>query len=336
MDFEHSTPSVDQLWAILRNDARERGSNPDEFSREVGVKSVAGAVLASLGRNGEARILLPLPDHAVPQTINCDAALKITTSHFASGAYLDIACATDQLEPVFSDLVEAILKRVKAGTECLAAARITIGDFQELLRLVRMGDFSKKKVAGLIGELLTLDRLLAHSAHAWEAWTGPNGAQHDFKAGTQSLEVKATLRPANYSVTINGLPQLQVPADGSLFLVHVALEEAAGGSVSVYALGQRVLARVSDPEGTQELIKKAGCPFLESTLWNQWSFRVQGLTYYAVTDDFPRITPEMLGSGSVSAGVTAVRYNVDLSHATRLAVSETEQDEIELTFTKQL
>ena len=334
MPTEYPQIALRQLWDILRNEARTKGLEFDRVSHDVGVTSPTGSVLAALGSKGQARILLPLKGRDVPHTMQGDAALQITTSHFTKGAYLDITCMAEKLETVFADLVEAILNRIRAGGDCLTVARSTMRDFRELLKLVRSGDFSEKTVAGLVGELLTLDRLLKHSAEAWQAWTGPTGAQHDFKANQRSLEVKTTLRLAKKVLTVNGLSQLQAPSGGKLFLAHITLDVAAGGDLSVEALGKRILSKVSDPDKMGELLKKAGCPFLESSQWNQWAFRLQNVAWYHVAEGFPRIIPEMLHTGAVSAGVTGVRYKVDLSHAAGFALTREEREEQEAAFAK--
>ena len=317
---EATTPGdVGSKWNVLR--AGQTDSDGLEIpSLPLPVGTEAGPVRLAVGPNGEARLLLPLSRHERLGTIEAGAALQIgvtTLMHRGRAAkFLDIMCLSRELEPVFDEVVDGVLARIAANVGSVDAVRTTIEDFRALLVTPIRQEIERSRVAGLVAELLILNRLLDLSTAAWRTWRGPDGDRHDFRARGYSLEVKASLRAGTTEITINGLEQLEPPSGGgTLHLAHFVLEPVEGGLLTVSALGGQALAKANDPGRLRELLALVGCADTRDPEWNQHSFRIEKERLYWVSAEFPRIAPSSFASGIVPPGVVDATYRIDLAFA---------------------
>ena len=310
-------------WDVLRARIQQGGV---EFGDGLGVPTIPttvstyiGPVRLAIGKNGEARVLIPLAHGEVPANIHGGNGLSISVSSFNHMhrvyRFLDLICLSPDLEAVFGELADEILARISRGIDCLEAAQSTIEDFRSLLVQRGGGEISKRRIAGLIAELLVLNRLLKRSSSAWKAWRGPAGNRHDYRAGDMSLEVKASLRPDASTITINGLEQLEVPNKGTLHLLRIVLECVQGGMLSVSSLAGKAISKASKPESLRELLAAMGCSDIDAERWNRHRFRTESEHLYEIRPGFPRLTMSMLTGTVVPHGVHRVSYHVDLSVA---------------------
>jgi len=285
----------------------------------LGVGTVTGPIRLAVGPNGEARLLLPLTKQERPSGVEAEGALAVTVSTLTHGGrayrFLDLTCLSLELEPVFGEVVDEIVSRVSRGIGCLEAARTTLDDFRNLLDPSPPDRIDRSRIAGLVGELVVLNRLLDLSPSAWRAWRGPAGDRHDFRAVDTSLEVKASLRAGSVTVTINGLEQLVPPTGGTLHLAHLTLEAVSGGLLTIAALGARALAMADDPAELRGLLAGVGCPNVAAKAWNQDAFRIEAESHYRVEANFPRIVSSAFKGDSPPPGVDDVAYRIDLSVA---------------------
>ncbi len=283
------------------------------------VSTAAGPVRLAVGTNGEPRLLLPLTRHERPASMDTGNALSVSVSLLSYKGtrlrFLDLICVREELEAVFGEVVDEMLKRVVEGDTCADAAQSTVADFRALLMRGQATDVSTGRVAGLVAELLVLDRLLDRSASGWRAWRGPVGDRHDFRVGDTSLEIKATLQSAKSAVTINSLAQLEAPAGGTLHLLRLVLEPVAGGILSLGSLARSALSKADEPARVEKLLNAAGCPDAFADEWNRHSFRHESEHLYEIRPGFPRLTRTMLKDGLVPRGVHDVAYTIDLSVA---------------------
>jgi hypothetical protein len=280
----------------------------------------AGPIRLAVGPSGEARLLLPLTPRERPGTIEAGSALRIgvtTLMHRGRAAkFLDIMCLSRELEPVFDEVVDEVLARVAGNVGGVDAVRTTIEDFRALLAMPVQREIERSRLAGLVGELVVVNRLLDLSAAAWRAWRGPEGDRHDFRVRDCSLEVKASLRAGTTEITINGLEQLEPPSGGgSLHLAHFVLEPVEGGLLTVAGLGGQAIARADDPDRLRELLALVGCADIGGAEWNQHSFRIETERLYRVSADFPRIAPSCFAGGVVPPGIVDATYRIDLAFA---------------------
>lgn len=312
-------------WTVLRAGKGAAGGL-EIPSMPLEATTVAGRIRLAIGPNGEARLLLPLAAQERPAGIEAGRALAATVSSFTLHGrvhrFLDLTCLADELEPVFGEVVEEIVARVARGVGCVEAVRTTLEDFRALIAARAAHAIDISRIAGLVAELVVLNRLLEASPSAWRAWRGPAGDRHDFRAADRSLEVKASLRAASTSLIINGLEQLEAPSGGTLHLAHLVLEPVAAGPLAVGALGSRAFSLADDPQGVRELLMAVGCADVQGPDWNAHAFRVDSEAIYRVEGDFPRIAPSLLRGGTAPAGITDVTYTIDLSHASGHRTSE--------------
>lgn len=333
---EAGQKSAREGWTLLRAGGREAAAGigiPTKVS-EVGGSN--GAARFALGQKGEARLLLPLGPSERSGTLLGAPALDVRVSSLLEAGrprrFLDLTCLDPKLEVVFAQVAGQILERIGAGAHCLEAALSTIEEFRALLIRPAVSDIERTRVAGLVGELLVLNRLLDRSADAWESWHGPEKSRHDFARASNALEVKVCLGKGRGDVTINGLEQLSEPAGGKLFLQHFELEIAPAAMLSIAGLGRSVLAAASRPDELRALIAAAGCPDIDDPSWNSVSFRLEGEALYTIEDGFPRLVPANLPGGRAPAGVSGVSYVVELAEAAAYRVDPSRTGQVEALF----
>jgi hypothetical protein len=216
------------------------------------------------------------------------------------------------LEHVFAELASDILRRISNGEAPGSSVETTIADFRSLLSNSNDDNVTDQALLGLIGELLVLRKLAGYSPSAVDGWTGPLDQRHDFRRGTFAIEVKTSSRSDARRVTISSIDQLEEPADGTLVLIHVLVEPAAGGSVSVASLFSSLVALGASTHELRERLAKMGCSDPNAATWNRTSFELQGLTGYSVIDGFPRITRSQFKAGQIPSGVSAITYTIEL------------------------
>lgn len=322
--------SVGGRWNVLRSGGGSDGLEVPSLPLEV--RTAAGPVRLAVGSHGEARLLIPLAHGESLPTLEPGPALRIGTSAFmhrgSASRFLDLICLSRELESVFEEVVDELLARIAAGSGVAEAVNKTIDDFRALIVSRPERAPEKNRVAGLVGELVVLNRLLEISSTAWRAWTGPAGDRHDFRARATSLEAKASLRAGASVVTINGLEQLEPPAGGTLHLLHMVLEPVEGGLLNIAALGAQAIAKADDPNALRDLLQAAGCDDISDPAWNRYAFRLEGEQLYSVSSGFPRISASVFAGQKVPAGIVDATYQIDLGFAVNCAVPPARLDEV--------
>lgn len=331
MSNEKHIFSPHEHWKMLRSGSGT-STEIEVVTKPSNVMAPAGPVRFALGRNGEACILLPLAGGENPYLVKGAPALSVEIATFVEARrpkrFLALTCLVEELEAVFVRVAEQILERVKNGVGSVEAAHLTVEEFRRLLLRASARDVSLSRVAGLVGELLVLKRLIDRSASAWETWRGPAGARHDFCRGNTAMEVKVTLGRGRTSVSIHGLEQLSEPSGGKLYLQHFELEQVADGLLSVSALGNAVLSASQSPDAVRELLLAVGCADVDDPAWNSASFRSEGEALYEILPGFPRLVSSMLSEGA-TAGLSGVHYNVELAFAADFKVGKDQVSKIE-------
>lgn len=318
-------------WLLLRSGGKTSTAigTPTRVSEATGPY---GPVRFALGGNGEARLLLPLGPGENPRVIRGAPALAVEVSTFNVGGqpqrFLELTCMDTRLEEVFGHVADQILERIRGNARSVEAALSTIEEFRHLLLRSAAADVTTEQIAGLVGELLVLKRLLDRSPSSWTAWRGPEKVRHDFSRGSTALEVKVTLGRGRTRIAINGLEQLAEPEGGRLYLQHFEMEAVAGGLLSVSSLGRAVLAAASEPDRVQALLADVGCVDVHDEAWNTTGFRLENETLYEVQPGFPRLIASDLPE-NVAAGISDVQYTIDLAGAVDFRVDRPRVGEIE-------
>lgn len=309
---------VQGRWNVLRA-GHVDGDGLGIPSLPLGATTKAGPVRLAVGSGGEARLLVPLAAGEKTGALETGSALKIGLTTLTHGQrairFLDVVCTSPDLEAVFGEVVDDIIRRLADRKDGIAAVAGAIYDFRELLIPPAGSEIDRPRVVGLVAELVVLNRLLDISPSAWRCWRGPAGDRHDFRARDVSLEVKTSLGAGAHEVTINGVDQLEPPAGGSLHLAHLVLEAVEGGLLTVASLGDRTLLRADDPAGLRALLAAVGCTDVHDAGWNRFAFRAEAERLYRVGPGFPQIAPSSFVGGRIPAGIVDATYRIDLGHA---------------------
>lgn len=294
-------------------------------SIDSGIATGFGTARYAIGAQGQPRLLVPVGGRIAARGLTSTSKLLVTTSSYKvsskSMLFIDIMCLDRALDMVFAELAEEILRRIKEGLPPVKAVTASIDDFRDLLKEQAREEIPENKIQGLVGELVVMRRLITHNQVATETWTGPFELRHDFRRGIHALEVKTSGRSDTTRVSIHGIDQLAPPAGGTLHLAHVRLERVENGQLSVGSVFDSLLRSGADRETLEKGLEALGCSDPHGEEWNRLSFDLEGLKVYLVSDGFPRITVSSFARGFLPEGVSALEYQIDLSHAKTFELS---------------
>lgn len=310
------TMKAAEAWRILRI-----GTEGDLLSGvatlDTGIDTKWGRPRFALGPQQQARLLVPVSGLRRAEKVPSSDAMQVRVLPLVVGgqtvSFLDLQCMDPALEPVFGDVVDEILARISAGREPVTAVVRTVDDFRDLLAASRTREVSLSKVAGLVAELLVLNRLLDRSPEAWRCWAGPLGDRHDFRRERLSLEVKCSSRLSSRTITISSVEQLEPLPEGELYLAYHVLERVPNGELSVASLADRALARASNATELRLRLNRIGCPDPTDAEWNRYSFQLASQHVYRVEGDFPRLVPSMIQGGCLPAAIVSLTYEIEVA-----------------------
>jgi hypothetical protein len=318
-------------WQTLRT-RKAQGAGLELPTMALGVQAPRGSLRLAIGGNGEPRLLMPLGMHdRIPRDVEGEV-LEIREEHYSfegrNVRFLVLECGDPELEQVFAGLVTEIGRRISQGAPAIDSLVGVVREFRHLLQ-AGARSVSRDRAVGLVGELLVLEDLIARNPAAVSAWQGPESARHDFRCGNRALEIKTTLRVGSEAVEISAIDQLFPPEGASLYLHHLMLEADAAGSLSVPRLAGRVEAHLADTADFRQKLTNVGFVSHQPGPWEEFRFSFRRSASYSVEPGFPRIGEDSLGGGpGLPAGVTAVRYAVDLSHAADFRLTEEQQEQL--------
>ena len=321
------TDRASHVWKRLRSSGGGDGHLAVP-SITTGVETGYGPALLAVGPGSEPRLLVPCDATRPPIDLDSSACLIVCRSSFTRNGrnqtFIDIMVTERALDQVFADVVEAILERIASGVIPENAVTETIEEYRRLLRESQFRLVAEEEVVGLIGELVLLRDLARHSPEAVQAWRGPWEQRHDFRRRADAIEVKTSRRTDVSAVTINGLDQLLPPEEGRMLLVHVKIERAHGGDLSVGQLHDEIVASGVPKNRMAECLEAIGCPGSHDPDWNEFAFHLETIEGYRVGRGFPSLTSRDLVAGAPRAGVEHVVYSVNLQTAQSFALSEDE------------
>ena len=305
-------------WLLVRAGDRE-ATGLEVPTIPARLSAPSGDVRFAVGEHGEARLLLPLKAEEGAPTAMEAPSLRIGVSQFVMGGryrrFLDLTCLESELEAVFADVADEIVRRIGSGQSSVTAAMSTIEDFRTLLLRASRDRVKSGVIAGLVGELVFLNRLLDRSPGAWTAWRGPLGDRHDFRAGSHALEVKTTTKVGNTEITVSSIEQMAEPAGGTLHLFHLTVEPTSGGLLTVSTLARNATAKASQADEIRARLTALGCWDADASEWNHTAFRYEDECLFEVCGSFPRLTPAIFPQGDLPNGVSGVTYRLDLRAA---------------------
>jgi hypothetical protein len=171
---------------------------------------------------------------------------------------------------------------------------------------------SEVKQMGLLTELLCLkDRILPHLSNldAIVSWVGPNFDRQDFSLAGFFIEVKSYISSKGAIVTISSLHQL-INNIKPLYLIAYGLSKSENG-VSIADVELDISEMLEANSESYDLFqqKLAQYGYMRGVTENPfYKFRIDNISYFAVTDDFPKILPS-----DVQGQITTVQYTIDLA-----------------------
>ncbi|MDG4836940.1 PD-(D/E)XK motif protein [Micromonospora sp. WMMD967] len=306
--------TLEGLW----RDLTERQPTSDDRtlqSIELALPTPAGPLRLASDSYGLPHLLVPVTKGTKDVEDRRSLGVHLTTRTLLTDdevvRFLDLECRRTALTGVFTGLVADICM-VIAGTE--SAPEQAVPKALEAWRELLGGrpQWTPQQLAGLYGELLVLEHLLAVDPGAADTWTGPTGAAQDFRTHPNAIEVKTTTSAQGRLIRVHGLEQLVRPAAGSLRIVWFRLEAAAPGAADdIPSIVERCLA-AGEPHTILSHLDRLGLPALSSSEIRAASFSLIDQRLFEVDEEFPSITPTKFSSGMVPAGVSGIEYFVDL------------------------
>lgn len=163
-----------------------------------------------------------------------------------------------------------------------------------------------KKVYDVLGELISLATLDAMGLYP--IWTGPNGASVDIDCGNEKYEVKSSIVRTSKTIEAHGLFQLSEESVPKHLLFAQFEPSVQGCSIdgTVSYLERRSFS-LSD---LNSMLADLGYP--EGSSSRRESYRLLGLSKYAITPEFPHISLESFVGGLLPQGVMGINYTVSL------------------------
>jgi putative PD-(D/E)XK family protein DUF4420 len=300
---------IDEHWARIDE---EHVSGPEHVrTSDLPVTTSVGPLLAAVDHDGNRHLLVPLTAHQHVRVDRGGAALTVRERPLENDhvyeRYADLGCLRRDLDEVFTGLVADILAAVEEGPDRPLKALYTVLSRWRALFQHSAAPLTGDRLAGLFGELVVLNELLASDSTAVDFWTGPSGHRHDFTVGTRGIEVKTSAAATGRKVRIHGVEQLQLPPHGTLDLVWIRLERVTGQGSTVADLVDRARQIGDDETGLLFKLAEAGYRPADAALYQDVRFTVREQRWYEVDDDFPRIAPS-----SAPPGVSDLDYTVDL------------------------
>lgn len=241
------------------------------------------------------------------------------------------------LRDVFYALVNDVVDDLSVAPDDVEAMRLLTTRLELWEQLLQPGDgrgMSPAKRRGLVGEILVLQELIrAHGpqSDAVFGWVGAAQQHQDFQYDDLAIEVKTTATLQPQTLSISSERQLDGTAVGRLSLAHASLDERQGGlGTSLNDIIEEVRNDLApNPRGQQyfmENVFRLGWLPTDEALYTEPHYSLRSpLTWYEVTEGFPRITeamcPEGVGKVSYSIQVAALApFAVDGSEIVKAAV----------------
>jgi hypothetical protein len=308
-------------WQLLG----PRAPSGERLLARVALPTISERLQCAIDSSGHRHLLIRLTD-TEPELVDVQSrGLTVHTRDLVvrgqnPGRYLDIECGDVTGHTIF-DVIAADLadELAKPNSQPAETVRRILARWRRFWAHTPLPLLSREEQLGLFAEVWFLDVWLWPQLGAAEAllrWHGPTGARHDFSWSTKAVEAKATTSSRGRIFKINGLDQLVPPQDGSLYLFGMRLQEDTGTSNSLPALIARLRTKLApEPDSLgkfESLLALAGYSTAYEKEYDKLRLIVRDERLFAVTGDFPKLTPAELPNG-LSAAIERVEYEVNLN-----------------------
>lgn len=296
----------EEKWVEVANGGHSAGRfrvYPDHVLNFYVQYSLAGyreVAIELLGEN--------LPPFDLPAFRNID----LVKLQIAGGVRIGMTLLDGDLGKNFSLMCYDLAERSGAAASIDAAAAIllrALHNWAELFKRRANDGLTREEVLGLVGELLVLESILSESRVDREAlilgWRGPDGDARDIGVNGARIEVKAQRSTSQLKLRISSLAQLDDRGD-RVFVALMRLSPSETGRSLVAIVEDFKKLLVARPLAALEFERKIALSGMsvESEL-SQEAYALDDRLVYAVTANFPRLTPE-----NVPLGIAAAQYEV--------------------------
>lgn len=292
--------------------------------RDSNVQTASGHIRHAIDPGGKRILMIPVTEEDYSSFIDDRAGTSVSLQRerYAEGnqisPFLVFRCEPDFLRDTFAAFVDDVLDEFERDDEMDATApviaKLVLDRWRRLFATRGSGLLNDTALVGLAAELRVLVALLGElGPAALEAWTGPDGADHDVVLPNCSIEVKATLRKTGMEVEINGAGQLTAPDHGNLFLAASRLAFSPTGTVTVPALVDAVLACGVDREMLTKKLEAVGYHHARAEDYEKKTMDVLEDRFFRVVPEFPKIDRTVVEGIPRADRIRALTYTLDLT-----------------------
>lgn len=248
-------------------------------------------------------------------------AIEVERRQRQDGSWsLRIRLNEPQLLPVFAELCRDIVEFTRTRVDPTRAGGPVLSRIERWRTLLQADPIvlNRSQIRGLIGELLVLETLLPTigADAAVTAWTGPLGADQDFRMPSGlKIEVKTLDRDGD-RVRINGLGQLDGGGD-PLQLAAVRLEDTGQNAVNSITLSKLInrlrAAFASSPVALEKFNARLGfVGWDDKEPLRAEAVRLVRIDWHQVTDTFPCLTFSTVPNSVVDASYLIILPPLDI------------------------
>lgn len=271
----------------------------------------------------EARhLLIEVPDGTDSPSVETKGMSMAVARHRVRGReaadYIDMACLDDAALETFAVVASDICSDLEAVAEDRRVSSVseTLSRWRWFWNV--SGDsLSERDALGLFAELWFLDQWVGVSPDSVDAWTGADGARHDFQWPDHSIEVKATSRRADGAVvhTIQHLDQLADPETGTLYLFSLRVVRDRLAANTLPGLVDRCSGQLRGAGSARDSflrkVSSRGYSPAHHRL-HSTAYRILEEHLYEVVGEFPRLTAATFADG-LPAGIGDVSYKLQMA-----------------------
>jgi hypothetical protein len=299
---------------------------------ELAAEAMAGidGAFVAVDHDGARHLLLSVEPDADPVTDERSQGIRAFTRALSVQGqperhFVDVVCTTVSGQDVFNVVATAVLNQVEHGAAPQEAVASTLARWRRFWGTAPVGGLTGEEIRGLFGELWFLAVwLLPHGNDQLAHWLGPTGTRHDFQWPELAIEAKATTSIRGHIHRINGLDQLDPPAEGSLLLFSLRMREEATAANTLPSLIETITTAIGDDsealDGFESRLVQAGYSPLEADRYTEVRFRVINERLYEVREGFPRLSEASFAAG-LPSGVERVEYEINLESASDAQVA---------------
>ncbi|MDY6823473.1 MAG: PD-(D/E)XK motif protein [Thermodesulfobacteriota bacterium] len=232
--------------------------------------------------------------------------------------FLVVQLLNGQHKDVFAALSEDLINKVSDITSESNLVKELIerlAKWNMLFEKLGRQGLSEEACRGLYGELYFLRILLLSGINAdfcINAWKGIERAVQDFQLSDLAVEVKTTHGKNQQKLHIASERQLDINIIPNIYLVHLSLEVRRDHGETLNQIIEDLWARLNSSPSAQSIFRlklfEAGYFDNHKEYYDNTGYSIRQQNIYKVTEDFPKITENM-----IPAGVGDVRYSVVVS-----------------------